>query len=64
MRCIKALKHPYFITKIYIMKNQRKIFKLVSRKEDVENTGMHLYKSSRPKEKKMNNIQLALFVCQ
>lgn len=46
------------------MKNQRKTFKLVSRNEDVENTGMHLYKASRPKEKIMNNIQLALFVCQ
>lgn len=45
------------------MKNERRIFKLVSRKEDVGNTGIHLYKSSRPKEKIMNGIHLALFVC-
>lgn len=63
MRCIKALKHPYFITKIYIMKNEIKIFKLVNRNEDGENTGMHLYESSRPEEKIMNSIQLVQFVC-
>lgn len=61
MRCIKALKQPYFITKIHLMKNERKIFKLVSRKEDLGNTGMHLYESSIPKEKIMKCIQLALF---
>lgn len=61
MRCIKALKHPYFITKIHVMKNEKQIFKLVSRNEDVGNTAMHFYKSSRLKEKRKNGIELALF---